>query len=90
MEKIFRISDGLGNQLFQYACGRAIQEMYKGELYLDIADFKINERKYSLNNFKLNENIKYIEINNLHLEIPEFLAIIGSTPIQGGNPCKSI
>lgn len=59
-----KIFNGLGNQLFQYACGRAIQEMYKGELYLDIADFKINERKYSLNNFKLNENIKIIEEDN--------------------------
>lgn len=56
-----KIFNGLGNQMFQYACARAVQEKYGGELYLDISDFKTNKRKYGLHNFKLNENIKYIE-----------------------------
>lgn len=62
-----KIFNGLGNQLFQYACGRAMQEKYKGELYLDIADFKVNQRKYSLNNYKLNENIKILQEDNTFL-----------------------
>ena len=28
-----KIFNGLGNQLFQYACGRAVQQKYKGEFY---------------------------------------------------------
>lgn len=58
---IIKLFNGLGNQLFQYACGRAVQEKYGGELYLDISDFKNNKREYGLNKFKLNDNIKIIE-----------------------------
>lgn len=59
-----KIFNGLGNQLFQYACGRAIQEKFGGELILDISDFEVNKRKYGLCNFKLNNAIKVVDKDN--------------------------
>lgn len=59
-----KIFNGLGNQLFQYACGRAIQEKYGGDLYLDISDFKTNKRSFRLDKFKLNENINFLNKDN--------------------------
>lgn len=48
---ISRIIGGLGNQMFQYASGRALAIRLNTELYLDISDFK----NYKLHNgFELN------------------------------------
>lgn len=82
---------GLGNQLFQYACGRAIKEKYGGELYIDISNFKKDKRDFELNNYKLNKDVKFIEndktftnlINNIPLKImckvaPKIMFKIGS------------
>lgn len=59
-----KIFSGLGNQMFQYACARAIQEKFGGDLYLDIYNFKFDKRKFGLNNFKLNDKIKIIDQDN--------------------------
>lgn len=72
-----KIFNGLGNQLFQYACGRAVQQKYKGEFYLDISDFTVNKRKYRLNQFKLNENVKTIEKDNTFANIRKNLLLNG-------------
>ncbi|MCI8471196.1 MAG: alpha-1,2-fucosyltransferase [Clostridia bacterium] len=72
-----KIFNGLGNQLFQYACGRAVQQKYKGEFYLDISDFTVNKRRYRLNQFKLNENVKTIEKDNTFANIRKNLLLNG-------------
>ncbi|AGY81956.1 alpha-1,2-fucosyltransferase [Carnobacterium inhibens] len=54
------LSEGLGNQMFQYAYSRYLQELYGGTLYLNTSSFKRKNstRSYSLNNFYLYENVK--------------------------------
>lgn len=46
---ITKITGGLGNQLFQYAAGRALAEYHQTELKLDITDFS----DYKIRNFDL-------------------------------------
>lgn len=59
---ITKLSGGLGNQMFQYAVGRAIAHRNKSDLGLDISWFKYNigneKRDYGLSNFNIIENIK--------------------------------
>jgi hypothetical protein len=56
---IARITDGLGNQLFQYACGRALAERLGQPLYLDLLNYqKPQLRTYQLKCF----NIKALEL----------------------------
>lgn len=62
------IKDGLGNQLFQYAFTRYLQELYKeagqneeiaiNSLFINTRDF----RKTALQNFKLNDTVRYMDI----------------------------
>ncbi|WNR43509.1 alpha-1,2-fucosyltransferase [Paenibacillus roseipurpureus] len=57
---VIKLQGGLGNQMFQYAFGRAIQNKLGGELILDTSDYKFDKlRKLSLDNFVLNEELKY-------------------------------
>ena len=53
------IYSGLGNQMFQYAYGRALQEKYKDKLVLNYYPLIRNKtiRSYSLNHFKLNDSV---------------------------------
>lgn len=54
---IVKLIGGLGNQMFQYAAGRALAHKYKTELKLDIRDFKnYTLRSYDLNHFGIIEN----------------------------------
>lgn len=47
-----RVTDGLGNQLFQYACGRALAEYHKEPLRLDIHHYTHSSyRNYLLDKF---------------------------------------
>lgn len=41
---IIRMSGGLGNQMFQYAFARALQEQYGGEINIDINFYKNSKR----------------------------------------------
>ena len=53
---------GLGNQLFQYAFGRAISEKFKSSIEFDIYGFnfdRIYKRKLELDYFKI-KNYKYV------------------------------
>lgn len=55
------LSEGLGNQMFQYAFARNIQEITGDSIYLDARSYERNkgQRSFSLNNFILNENVFY-------------------------------
>ena len=53
----------LGNQLFQYACARQLQEIYGGEILLNTYEMRKNTPnfKLSLLDYKLNENVRLEE-----------------------------
>lgn len=52
---IVRFMGGLGNQLFQYAYARMLQEVYDADIYIDLEGYKNYKiRSFSLNNFQLN------------------------------------
>ena len=52
---IVQATDGLGNQLFQYAIGRRLSILYKTPLFIDSSHFiNFKHRKFSLQNFKTN------------------------------------
>lgn len=54
-----KISDGLGNQMFQYAFGRALSELCHDRLYLNTLHFAQSDlRHYSLKHFYLNDEVK--------------------------------
>lgn len=51
---ISRITSGLGNQLFQYACGRAVSLRHGVPLKLDLGNFRdFQARRYGLDAFKI-------------------------------------
>jgi len=51
---ISRITSGLGNQLFQYACGRAVSLRHGVPLKLDLGNFReFQTRRYGLDAFKI-------------------------------------
>ncbi len=57
---IIRLKGGLGNQMFQYAMGRALAEKYKIDFKLDIRtgfEKDFYKRQYKLNHFNIIENI---------------------------------
>ena len=41
---ILKLSGGLGNQMFEYAYARRLQEYYGDELYFDLSDFETDEQ----------------------------------------------
>lgn len=53
---ITKIVGGLGNQMFQYAIGRAAAEKTGLPLLLDISDFRTYRRPYFLDRFNIQEN----------------------------------
>ena len=69
-----RLSDGLGNQLFQYAYARYLQEKYKEIIWINIESYQDNkERSFSLSHFKLNPNVYVLDgiwgkLNYKHIE----------------------
>ncbi len=59
---IVRLTDGLGNQMFQYALGRKLSQLHSTDLKLDINWYKgkkehQQKRKYSLDCFNIQENV---------------------------------
>ncbi len=50
---VVRITGGLGNQMFQYACGRALAEQKRTELLLDISAYRTHQlHNYGLDAFQ--------------------------------------
>lgn len=80
---IVKITDGLGNQMFQYACARALAARNNDSLYLDLDSFKESKsRKFGLNLF----NIDYREAKKeeiLRLSNPE-----GTKPLCYGKSSR--
>lgn len=82
MSVIIKITDGLGNQLFQYAYGRALAEKLNCDLKFDLSWYnqteeRFTKRNYLLDNFKINASIATsIEIQKLKL--PQFPIIFNS------------
>ena len=56
MKLVVKISDGLGNQIFQYAFARSLECKYKGKVYLDVSDINNTRGK---NKSELMEQRKY-------------------------------
>lgn len=60
---VVKLIGGLGNQLFQYAAGRALATYHKTELMLDISHLKLisngayTQRKFELDRFNINAAI---------------------------------
>ena len=48
-----RLNGGLGNQMFQYACGSALAIKHNTELVLDVADLKKINTGSTLRDFEL-------------------------------------
>lgn len=55
------LSEGLGNQMFQYAFARKMQEIYGDFIHLDTQSYRRNKgkRSFSLSNFVLNDKVTY-------------------------------
>lgn len=67
---ILKLTGGLGNQMFQYAYARSLQEIYKEPLYLDCTVYKKYKiRSYSLSNLNISGEIK--DISNAGLNFHE-------------------
>jgi len=71
---IIKIKGGLGNQMFQYAYGRNLMIQKNKEIIFDVSFFKNNsndtKRLFSLNNFNLNNSIKFSDKKeNIFLEV---------------------
>lgn len=63
---ILKLSGGLGNQMFEYAYARRLQEYYEDELYFDLSDFKTDkQRDYSLAHCNLAEHFFWEEDKQL-------------------------
>lgn len=55
---ICKLMDGLGNQLFEYAFARVLQEIYDEPIGLELCNYSDSSvRQYGLNNFKLNDRV---------------------------------
>ena len=68
------LKDGLGNQLFEYAYARWLQEQYGEELSFNNYFFNDPKRRsYSLNHFVLNENIKILSDKKAKLITLKFI-----------------
>jgi len=59
MKIIARVFAGFGNQMFQYACGKAVASRLKADLYLDLSWFYNGNRIFALDIFP---NINYYEL----------------------------
>ena len=66
MDIHINITGGLGNQLFQYAFARNIQETTGGDIYLNIYELETydRQRSFELNKFALNDKV-FIEEKKL-------------------------
>ncbi|MES2767744.1 MAG: alpha-1,2-fucosyltransferase [Bdellovibrionota bacterium] len=68
---VVNLIGGLGNQMFQYAVGKALAKKLGGTLKVDIKGFETYFRSYDLNNFKISaviatqEEVSFLKSKNL-------------------------
>jgi len=74
MKIITKIFGGLGNQMFQYACGKTVACRLDTQLFLDLSWFEKGNRLYMLNAFP---NINYSIYNKKKMTLLNFLRRIG-------------
>lgn len=59
---VIEISDGLGNQMFQYAFAMSLAKIHDDQVFISKRLFKNEKlREYGLDRFELNSSIKYID-----------------------------
>ncbi|MFD1772527.1 alpha-1,2-fucosyltransferase [Paenibacillus rhizophilus] len=64
---ILKLTGGLGNQIFQYAYARFIQEMYNEPLFFDTTAYKKYKiRNFSLFNLNISKEIQDIQFSGLN------------------------
>ncbi len=65
---VVKFNGGLGNQLFQYAFGRALQLKYNDSLAIDVEEFRRSyghvPRHYSLEPFNLPDDVKVLPVKD--------------------------
>lgn len=67
---ITKCTDGLGNQLFQYALGRRLSILHNTDLFIDRTDFNNNPlRSYCLNYFNV-QSFEISDYKNFALQYP--------------------
>ena len=80
---IIRMSGGLGNQMFQYAFARMLQEKYGGDLFFDLNFYLLhNERSFVLNQYAvqytaLKNYIGYNKLRKYVQRLPIISAVLG-------------
>jgi hypothetical protein len=72
MKIISKLFGGLGNQMFQYACGRSIAQRLGIPLYLDLSWFDNGSRAYMLDIFP---NINYLKLPKRNFLIRKFITL---------------
>lgn len=60
------MEDGLGNQLFEYSFARRLQSIYNDKLVISLSQFDLKkqvypEMKHVMDNFKLADNIEFVD-----------------------------
>jgi hypothetical protein len=71
---IVRLKGGIGNQLFQFAFGRAVALERNGELYFDLTYLTENPLRFVprdfkltfLNNYELIDNLTVLQVNSCY------------------------
>jgi len=76
MKVISKIYGGLGNQMFQYACGRAVATRLKSKHYLDLSWFSVPAEGCTPRSFMLNvfPNISYLQLPQRNFVIRKIIA----------------
>ena len=55
---LLKLTDGMGNQMFQYAYARYLQSIYGGKIYFDLTKLGWKHvRSYGLYHFRLNSDV---------------------------------
>lgn len=71
---IVKILGGLGNQMFSYACGRALAEKHNTELLLDLSEYTDYSRPYMLDQFNIHYTVEAVEYKTT-IKIIKYLGI---------------
>jgi len=69
MKIITKIYGGLGNQMFQYACGKAVAYRLNTQLYIDLSWYKKGNRIYMLNAFPNLKCSVYSKVKSILIKI---------------------